>query len=46
MGICVVKDAKCPCCGNDVTIKIEPAKWQGEKDRIIITHRKWQGNYK
>jgi len=33
---------KCPCCGKEVIIEHKPAKWQGEKDKVTITHKKWQ----
>ena len=34
--------ATCPCCGKEVTVEYRPAKWEGEKDKVIITHQKWQ----
>lgn len=32
----------CPCCGGEVIIEYLPTKWQGEKDKVVITHKKWQ----
>ncbi len=32
---------KCPCCDEEVIIVNKPAKWQGEKDKVVITHKKW-----
>jgi len=37
---------KCPCCDGDVAVEYKPAKWQGEEDKVIITHKKWQEGYK
>jgi len=34
--------AKCPCCGQEVTVEYRPAKWQGEEPKVVITHNKWQ----
>jgi len=34
--------SKCPCCGGEVKVEIKKAKWQGEEDRVVITHEKWQ----
>ena len=34
--------AKCPCCDQEVTVEYRSAKWEGEKDKVIITHQKWQ----
>lgn len=39
-------EGKCPCCGGEVKIRIIPAKWQGEKDKVVIEHKKWQENYR
>lgn len=33
---------RCPCCCEEVVVKYKSAKWQGEKDRVVITHKKWQ----
>ena len=33
--------AKCPCCKQEVIVEYKPAKWEGEKDKVIITHTKW-----
>ncbi|KKN16216.1 hypothetical protein LCGC14_0978090 [marine sediment metagenome] len=33
--------AKCPCCGNEVTVKYVPAKWQNQTPRVVVTHNKW-----
>jgi len=35
-------EAVCPCCGQPATVEFKPAKWQGEQDKVIITHKKWQ----
>lgn len=40
------QSSKCPCCGGEVIIEYKRANWQGERDRVIITHKKWQENYK
>lgn len=34
--------AKCPCCSGEVIVEHKPAKWQGEKDKVVIKHTKWQ----
>jgi len=39
------KIARCPCCDGEVIVEHKPAKWQGGKDRVIITHVKWQVNW-
>lgn len=39
-------DGKCPCCGGDVKVTFKPAKWQGEKDKVVIEHKKWVENWK
>jgi len=31
----------CPCCGKGVIVEYKRPKWQGEKPKVIITHRKW-----
>ena len=33
---------KCPCCGEKARVRIIPAKWQGEKDKVVIEHVVWQ----
>lgn len=38
-------DINCPCCGKPAIIEYKPSKWQGEKDRVVITHKKWQESY-
>ena len=38
--------SKCLCCGKVSVIKIIPAKWEGQKDQIIIEQKKWADNYK
>ena len=34
--------ATCSCCGQQVTVEHKPAKWEGQKDRVVIEHQKWQ----
>lgn len=36
----------CPCCKQPVTVEYKPTKWQGEQDKVIITHKKWQEKYR
>jgi len=35
-------DALCPCCTQPIIVEYKPAKWQGENDKVIIVHKKWQ----
>lgn len=37
--------AICPCCKQEVVVKYKPAKWQGEKDKVVIAHKKWQPSW-
>lgn len=39
-------EAVCPCCKQGVVVEFKPAKWQGEKDKVVVTHRKWQEGYR
>jgi len=39
-------EAACPCCKLPVTVEYKPAKWQDEKDKVVIEHKKWQGGYR
>ncbi len=38
--------AECLCCSGRVIIENKPAKWYSEKDKVKITHVKWQENYR
>ena len=39
-------DSHCPGCKQPVTVEHKPAKWEGETDKVIIEHKKWQEGYK
>ena len=37
---------QCPCCGQEVKVKVIPAKWVGQKDQVVIEQEKWAENWK
>lgn len=39
-------EAKCPCCDGEVIVEFKPAKWQGEEDKVIVTHKKWRTGWR
>jgi len=36
-------ESRCPCCGSETIVEFHQAKWEGENDRVVITHKKWVG---
>jgi len=39
-------EAICPCCGQEIVIEYKPAKWENEKPKVVITHKKWQPGWR